>query len=64
MPVRTVACPNCGARVEWQPENRYRPFCSERCRMADLGAWANEQYRVPVPADDPDKSFEGADRET
>jgi len=37
------------------PENRWRPFCSERCRDADLGAWASERYRVaakPDPADD------------
>lgn len=48
-----VACPHCGARVLWRAENRFRPFCSERCKMADLGAWANEQYRVPVvEADD------------
>ena len=64
MPVRTVACPNCGTRVVWQPENPFRPFCSERCKMADLGAWANEEYKVPAPADDPDESFEGDERET
>ncbi len=27
--------------------NRFRPFCSERCQMIDLGTWANEEYRVP-----------------
>jgi endogenous inhibitor of DNA gyrase (YacG/DUF329 family) len=43
-----VSCPRCGAPVEWRPENRYRPFCSERCKLLDLGAWANEEYRVPV----------------
>jgi hypothetical protein len=52
--VRTVACPTCGAAAEWKPENRFRPFCSERCRLIDLGAWVSEAYRVPVqeePAD-------------
>ncbi|MCF8198009.1 MAG: DNA gyrase inhibitor YacG [Sulfuritalea sp.] len=44
--VRTVACPSCGALVEWVPENRYRPFCSARCKGVDFGAWASEQYRV------------------
>jgi len=34
--------------VRWSEENRYRPFCSERCKMVDLGAWANEAYRIPV----------------
>jgi endogenous inhibitor of DNA gyrase (YacG/DUF329 family) len=33
--------------VEWSTSNRFRPFCSERCRMIDLGAWASEDYRVP-----------------
>jgi hypothetical protein len=37
------------------PENRWRPFCSERCRSLDLGAWASESYRVPTrPAEDDD----------
>jgi len=45
---RLVACPRCGKSVRWSEENRYRPFCSERCKMVDLGAWANEAYRIPV----------------
>jgi endogenous inhibitor of DNA gyrase (YacG/DUF329 family) len=44
--VRYVSCPRCGARVPWGPSSRYRPFCSERCRTVDLGAWATERYRV------------------
>lgn len=43
-----VACPTCGHDVEWRPENTYRPFCSERCKMIDLGAWASESYKVPA----------------
>jgi len=34
--------------VLWTPENSWRPFCSERCKLIDLGAWATERYRVPV----------------
>jgi hypothetical protein len=45
-----VSCPRCGAQAPYAPENRWRPFCSERCRVIDLGAWASEAYRVPVPA--------------
>lgn len=52
---RTVACPTCGKAVEWQPENRYRPFCSERCKLIDLGAWANESYRVPAEEETPNE---------
>ena len=36
----------------WDTANPYRPFCSERCKMIDLGAWATESYRIPVPEDD------------
>ena len=45
-----VSCPGCGMPVEWGPQSRYRPFCSERCRQIDLGAWANDEYRVPAAA--------------
>lgn len=38
----TVKCPHCGKTIAWLPENTYRPFCSERCKMIDLGEWANE----------------------
>lgn len=51
-PPRTVACPRCGARALFAPENRWRPFCSERCRIVDLGNWATEAYRVPVAPQD------------
>jgi len=42
-----VACPQCGKEVVWSNESRYRPFCSERCKLIDLGQWANEEYRIP-----------------
>lgn len=45
---RIVACPTCGGDSVYTPENRYRPFCSERCKNVDLGAWASESYRVPA----------------
>jgi endogenous inhibitor of DNA gyrase (YacG/DUF329 family) len=48
MPSRIVSCPQCGATVEWAPASKWRPFCSERCKLIDLGAWASESYRVPV----------------
>ncbi len=51
-----VTCPTCGKTVEWVSEQRWRPFCSERCRLIDLGEWASESYRVPAeeqtPAED------------
>jgi len=61
--VRYVACPRCGTRVAWHAENRYRPFCSERCKLADLGAWANEEYRVPGPSEEPGDLSNGDSKE-
>ena len=48
MKARVVNCPQCGKAVAWDSANRHRPFCSERCRVIDLGAWASENYRIPV----------------
>jgi len=48
-----VNCPACGKAVAWAAENRYRPFCSARCKAVDLGAWAAEEYRVPVQEEQP-----------
>ena len=45
---RLVACPTCGKSAPWTAANPWRPFCSERCKLVDLGGWADESYRVPV----------------
>ena len=42
-----VTCPTCGQEVKWE-DAVYRPFCSERCKMIDLGTWANEEYSMPA----------------
>ncbi|MDP5238455.1 DNA gyrase inhibitor YacG [Uliginosibacterium sp. 31-16] len=44
---RLVSCPHCGKSVLWTPESRFRPFCSERCKLIDIGAWASGAYVVP-----------------
>jgi uncharacterized protein len=52
---RIVRCPACGGDSVYAPGNRWRPFCSERCKQGDLGAWASEQYTLPdkdAPEDD------------
>ncbi|MFW5823622.1 MAG: DNA gyrase inhibitor YacG [Marinobacter sp.] len=41
-----VDCPTCKTSVEWTESNTHRPFCSDRCRLIDLGAWASEDYRI------------------
>jgi endogenous inhibitor of DNA gyrase (YacG/DUF329 family) len=43
-----VDCPTCGKKVEWNEINSFRPFCSNRCKQIDLGAWANAQYAIPA----------------
>ena len=42
-----VKCPTCGKRVEYEG-NEFRPFCSERCKLLDFGAWADEKYNLPA----------------
>ena len=44
-----IACPQCGKEMVWSTDNPYRPFCSERCKLIDLGRWAAEGYRIPQP---------------
>ncbi|MHB1666296.1 MAG: DNA gyrase inhibitor YacG [Thiomonas sp.] len=44
--VRTVRCPACGGPSRYAADNPWRPFCSERCKNLDFGAWASEDYRV------------------
>ena len=41
-----VASPQCSKPVVWSPESAYRPFCSKRCQLLDLGAWAEESHRI------------------
>ncbi len=42
-----VNCPHCGKKAHFSPDNPWRPFCSERCRLVDLGEWFNEEKRIP-----------------
>jgi endogenous inhibitor of DNA gyrase (YacG/DUF329 family) len=49
-----VNCPNCGKIIVWDKSNPYRPFCSGRCKMIDLGQWASESYRIPDAETDMD----------
>jgi hypothetical protein len=45
---REVACPTCGKPVPWAEASQWRPFCSERCRLIDLGEWIDETRRIPA----------------
>ena len=56
VPVKKIMCAYCGAMTTWQG-NPWRPFCSERCKLSDLGAWAEGKYRIPTQ-DAPDADEE------
>jgi uncharacterized protein len=56
--IQSVKCPHCRKQAPLAG-NPYRPFCSERCKMIDLGTWASEGYRIPAekaPVDDDEES--------
>jgi len=42
-----IFCPLCKKATTWE-ENPWRPFCSERCKLMDLGKWASEEYKIPA----------------
>lgn len=50
---RTVNCPTCGKGVVWDTQNKWRPFCCERCRLIDLGEWASESHRIAATPSNP-----------
>ncbi len=43
---KNIRCPHCGGPAIYHASNVHRPFCSERCKMIDLGAWANDEYAI------------------
>jgi len=54
----SVSCPTCNRPVEWSEASPFRPFCSERCKLIDLGAWASESNAIPgepLPTEDDDE---------
>lgn len=65
--IRKIKCRQCGKETVFSPENPFRPFCSERCRLIDLGEWASESYKVPATdtnsIQDLEEQIEALDRE-
>jgi uncharacterized protein len=51
-----VRCPACGGDSLFAPSNEWRPFCSQRCKQVDFGAWASEDFRVAGKLEDLDPS--------
>lgn len=57
-PVKIVRCPACGGRSVYASTNPYRPFCSDRCKSMDFGAWASESFKLPEQQPDSDPDFQ------
>ena len=58
---KIVKCPTCKIAVEWSKDAEYRPFCSKRCRLIDLGEWASEGHAIP--ASNLDQEIEISDKQ-
>ncbi len=54
--MKTVKCPRCGKEILYR-DSPFRPFCSERCKLIDLGHWVSGRYRIPTvsPAEQEDE---------
>lgn len=48
-----ISCPICGEPDTWRLDNDCRPFCSDRCKLIDLGEWASETRVIPADLSDP-----------
>lgn len=58
-----VQCPTCKKTIPWSTDNPYRPFCCERCKLIDLGAWADGTYNIPGDQSDiTDDNLDDSDR--
>ncbi|MES2843287.1 MAG: DNA gyrase inhibitor YacG [Pseudomonadota bacterium] len=56
-PLKTVRCPGCGGPSIYAPSNAFRPFCCERCKNMDFGAWAMETFKLPEQDSQNDPDF-------
>ncbi|MGH8403075.1 MAG: DNA gyrase inhibitor YacG [Gammaproteobacteria bacterium] len=54
-----VTCPHCGKRVLWTVESEWKPFCSERCKLIDLGDWLLEKHVIPTNTQPEDQDDAG-----
>ncbi|MGE0526190.1 MAG: DNA gyrase inhibitor YacG [Bdellovibrionales bacterium] len=60
----TVKCPCCSKPTDFDANNPFRPFCSERCSLLDLGAWADEKYKVHASDEESDSVNENSEPES
>ena len=57
----TTLCPTCQRPVEWSEQFPWRPFCSERCKMVDFGAWITERHVIPSDSAEEPTDFDNED---
>ncbi|KTD53682.1 DNA gyrase inhibitor YacG [Legionella santicrucis] len=57
-PDQKITCPICKKQNTWHPDNQFKPFCSDRCKLIDLGEWANETRKIPGSSADSMRSFD------
>ena len=57
-----VPCPTCRKQTPWRG-NPFRPFCSERCKLIDLGKWLDGEYRIPAEADESETPIDGEEND-
>jgi uncharacterized protein len=53
MTARIGSCPHCRKSASLEAANRWRPFCSERCKLIDLGDWMSGRFGIPAELEDP-----------
>ena len=63
MPKLTVKCPLCQKEVPWNAGSPFRPFCTERCKLIDLGEWADGKRFIPADAAHDDITASDLDRD-
>ncbi|WP_199610723.1 DNA gyrase inhibitor YacG [Flocculibacter collagenilyticus] len=56
--ITTVSCPTCQKQVQWLSSSQFKPFCSNRCKLIDLGEWASEEHKISTPLSTTDKMSE------
>lgn len=56
--LKDICCPTCGKKETWTADNTFKPFCSERCKLIDLGDWASEERRIAGNPVDPNQNPE------
>lgn len=42
-----IICPTCKKKIDYDKKNEFRPFCSNKCKLIDLGSWAKEEFSIP-----------------